>query len=134
MSKLEIKIGDAVFEATTLDALAPVTCATLLKYLPLDGNGVHAGWSGDCIYVHWGAEKIAPEVTSTIYGSAGDVVWNATSNDEIFITHRMSQYRWRNGPLICNPFAKITDNLEQLNDSCVAIQQKGPKRVSVRVK
>lgn len=131
MQKLEIRIGDSVFEATFLEKLAPVTCATLLKYLPYEGQGTHASWSGDCIFVLWKTERIPPENT-TIYGSPGDVAWNSTDNDEIFINHGVSQYRWRNGLQVANVFAKITDNLDQLNVVCSEIQQKGSKKVTLR--
>ena len=81
----------------------------------------------------WKTETIPPEYTcATIYGSAGDVVWNTVGNEEVILAHGAAQYRWRFGPLVCNLFAKITDNLEELDSICNEIQRKGTKKVSLR--
>jgi hypothetical protein len=130
--KWEIRIGDSVFVATLLEKLAPVTCATLSKYVPYDGEAVHASWSGDCLCVPWKTEIIAPEYTcATIYGSPGDVAWHTLENDEIYITHGISQYRYRFGPLLSNLFAKITDNLDQLSNVGAEIRRKGIRKISI---
>ena len=135
--KLEIKIGDFIFEAMLLEKLAPVTCATLLKYLPHEEEGIHGRWSGYNIYVPWKIppkEKIPPD-NQTIYGSAGDVLWNTHPVfKEVFISYGVAQYRDEAGPLPANHFAKITENLEQLKNVCTQIWRKGPKKVSLRGK
>jgi len=133
--KLEIRIGEYAFEATLLEKLAPVTCATLLKCLPYEGEGVHAAWSGQCFFVLWkipSKEKIPPE-NRMIYGSAGDIGWNTDPEwNEIFITYGTAQFRHQAGPIVLNLFAKITDNLEQLANVCAEMQRKGTKKVSLR--
>ena len=130
--KLEIRIGESVFEATLLEKLAPVTCVTVSKHLPYEGEAVHAGWSGESIFVPCTTIGNIPQENSTIYGSAGDVVWNATTNNEFFIAYGIAQYRYRFGPLVCNLFAKITDNLEELNKVFKEMQRKGARKLSVR--
>ena len=128
--KWKISIGGSTLEAELLERAAPVTCATLSKYLPFNGEATHSSWSGECIFVPWKTENIVPE-NQTIYGSSGDIVWNATGNDEIFIAHDVSQYRYRFGPLICNLFAKITTDLHKLEAVCNAIRREGTRSVSL---
>ena len=130
--KLQVKIGDSVFEATFLEKLAPVTCATILKHLPYEGEGLPVRWSGEAIYVNWNmGEKLAKE-NETIYGSAGDIAWQVVDNDEFFVANGPAQYRWKSGPLLSNLFARITDNLEELDRVCNEIRQKGAKKVSLK--
>jgi len=121
--KWEIKIGDSVFEATVLDDLSPTTCKTLSKYLPHEGDVLHAAWSGDCILILWEdlPEKIPIEPdfhARSIYGIPGDVAWNPVTNDEIHITYGYSQYRWRDGEVVHNLVARITDKLDELTEVC----------------
>lgn len=139
MTVLEIKIGDAVFEATMLEKEASDTCAKLIKYLPYEADGVHASWSGNTIVVPW---KIPSEEKNSewwmpgdsIYGLPGDICWNRKGADELFIVYDIAQFRDWAGEFLLNRFAKITNNLEQLKNVCAEMQYKGVKRVSIRIK
>jgi hypothetical protein len=129
--KWEIKIGDSIFEVNLLDEISPTTCKTLSKYLPHEGDALHAAWSGDCILILWEPpEKIPIESdfrARTVYGYPGDVAWNPVTNDEIHITYGYAQYRWRDGEIVHNLVGRITDKLDELTRVC-----KGTRRAATR--
>jgi hypothetical protein len=136
MKKLEVKIDSSVFVATFLDELAPVTCATIRKHLPFSSKDskkpydgmIHSAWSGWALLTlpPWNIRRALPRENETIYGGPGEIAiagvassdtWIAEEQgtNHLFICHGHAQYRSYSGPLQCNLFAKISDNLEELS-------------------
>jgi hypothetical protein len=139
---LEIKIESCIFEAKFLDKLAPATCAAVREFLPCEVDAPHSSMSGEAInfIAPWNLRTL-PRENETIYGSPGDValvVRNDTwisvmkNRNHMFISHGTCEYRAAHGVMPCNLFAKVTDNLDELNDIGRKIWQYGRKRISLR--
>lgn len=132
VKKLEIKIDGSVFLATMLEDQAPKTCKAVLDLLPVEGEVFHATWSGDMLFLKCREipAKLEPE-NQTIYPSRGDVALNS-SLKEIQIVYGQAQLRARFGPAPDNLFARITENLDGLQEVGKRIHREGAKRISIK--
>jgi hypothetical protein len=134
VKKLEIKIDDSVFLATILEEQAPKTCKAVLNLLPLEGEVFHATWSGDMLFYkcHEIPTKLEPE-NQTAYPSRGDVALNSNLK-EIHIVYGQAQLRARFGPAPDNLFARITENLKDLEEMGKRIHREGAKKIAVKLR
>lgn len=134
VKKLEIKIDDSVFLATILEEQAPKTCKAVLNLLPLEGEVFHATWSGDMLFYkcHEIPTKLEPE-NQTAYPSRGDVALNSNLK-EIHIVYGQAQLRARFGPAPDNLFARITENLKDLEEMGKRIHREGAKKITVKLR
>jgi len=134
VKKLEIKIDDSVFLATMLEKKAPKTCKTVFNLLPLEGEVFHATWSGDMLFFkcHEVPSKLEPE-NQTVYPSRGDVALNSNLK-EIQIIYGQAQLRARFGPAPDNLFARITENLEGLEEIGKRIHREGAKKITIKTR
>jgi hypothetical protein len=133
VKKLEIKIDESVFSATVLEERAPKTCKAVLDLLPLKGDVFHATWSGDMLFFKNPEipAKLEPE-NQTVYPSRGDVGINSTLK-EIQIIYGQAQLRARFGPAPDSLFARITENLNELEKIGKRIHREGAKKITVRL-
>lgn len=134
VKKLEIKIDGSVFLATILEEQAPKTCKAVLNLLPLEGEVFHATWSGDMLFYkcHEIPTKLEPE-NQTAYPSRGDVALNSNLK-EIHIVYGQAQLRARFGPAPDNLFARITENLKDLEEMGKRIHREGAKKITVKLR
>jgi hypothetical protein len=134
VKKLEIKIDGSVFLATILEEQAPKTCKAVLNLLPLEGEVFHATWSGDMLFYkcHEIPTKLEPE-NQTAYPSRGDVALNSNLK-EIHIVYGQAQLRARFGPAPDNIFARITENLKDLEEIGKRIHREGAKKITVKLR
>jgi hypothetical protein len=134
VKKLEIKIDGSVFLATILEEQAPKTCKAVLNLLPLEGEVFHATWSGDMLFYkcHEIPTKLEPE-NQTAYPSRGDVALNSNLK-EIHIVYGQAQLRARFGPAPDNLFARITENLKDLEEMGKRIHREGTKKIAVKLR
>jgi hypothetical protein len=132
VKKFEIRIDDSVFLATMLEEQAPKTCKAALDLLPLKGELFHATWSGDMLFLRCSEipAKLKPE-NQTIYPSPGDVGLSSTIK-ELQIIYGQAQLRARFGPAPDNIFARITENLTDLEKIGKRVHRQGPMRIVVR--
>ena len=132
--KLEIKIDDSVFLATLLEEQAPKTFKAVLNLLPLEGEVFHATWSGDMLFFKCREipDKLEPE-NQTVYPSRGDVALNSNLK-ELQIIYGQAQLRARFGPAPDNLFARITENLKNLEEIGKRIHREGAKKIIIKLR
>jgi cyclophilin family peptidyl-prolyl cis-trans isomerase len=138
LPKIEVIIDGQNYEASLLTEDAPKTCEAFLKHLPVETSVYHSAWSGDSVFFILTGPKASvnpPEENVSIYGAAGDIMWHpGESYQEFQIVHGYAQFRWKTGPLRSSIFARITGDLESLDDLAHKIQREGGKTISVRAK
>jgi len=144
--KIEIEIDGEVLIATLLEEEAPETCKAILDVLPVEHEVVQARWSGGAMYIN--VPNLLPKKldveNGTIYGSQGDVLiidfrrpgykYTGGDSQEFFIVYdsKGAQFRYFDGPEICNLFAKITNNLDSLQKVGETVWKTGVKKAIIR--
>lgn len=131
--KLEIKIDNSLFFASMLEKQAPNTCKVVLDLLPLDCEVFHATWSGDMLFCkcHKIPRQLEPE-NSTIYPSRGDIGLNFYLK-ELQLVYGQAQLRARSGPAPDNLFARITKNMDELEEIGKKIHREGAKKIGIKI-
>lgn len=146
MIKLEIEIAGSVLNADLLEEDAPLTCQKVLDVLPVEGEVSHVRWSGGTIMARFPnllSDKLGIE-NGTIYGAQGDVMfidfrrpgYVNKNYQQFFIVYQKegAQFRGWDGNEIVNRFAKIRDNLDELERIGEKVWKTGPKRIAIRAK
>lgn len=132
MGKLRIQIGPDEFAATLLELDALNTCSLIRDNLPLEGDALHSSWSGEAVFCYFDKimSKVEPE-NDSIYGSTGEIFYYPRRK-EILMVHGRAQFRFRDGPVAANLFARIdADSLVRFVQTCRRIQREGSKRLVI---
>lgn len=139
--QIEICLGDYSFIADLIETKSPKTCKAILQNLPMNSEVTHATWSGDVLYVSFPLDfpfrfPLVVELENpTIYGSRGDVLFHPGPVElGLLMVYGYAQLRSRRGPLRCNLFARIKQNLDKLEEVGKKVQKEGAKKISVTKK
>ena len=136
MTKIEITIDGQRFVADLLTDEAPKTCDAFLKCLPIQTDMYHSAWSGDSIWFMLTPDKAPitpPHENASIYGARGEIMWHATEKyHEFQLVHGCAQFRWKEGPLVSNIFARIGGDLKAFDQLSRRIQKEGGKTVRIQ--
>ena len=146
--QIEVEIGGVTFVANLLDKKAPKTCEAILSILPHEGVAYHQFWSGNGIQVHnevlakmkkdfglWPTDNF-PDYSEnpSIYGSPGEIGFYVVGHG-IFISY--GKTRFFGPPEGVEPtyiFAKITENLDKLEEIGRRIGRHGQQKIIFRKK
>jgi hypothetical protein len=116
---LDIAAGPFAFRARLEEELAPRTCATLRRLLPLEAKLVQARWSGESAWVPLGDLEtgLAPENANS-YPAAGELLLypGGLSETEILFPYGATCFASKMGQLAGNHFATIVEGAENLNE------------------
>ncbi len=132
MKKLSIEIDGKVFTANLLEKDAPNTCSFILKNLPLEGELIHCSWSGEGAFSYFKMSDQGPLENQSIYGSAGEIFYYPPQN-ELMLIYGKAHFRFRDGELAANLFARIDDlHLADFIETVSRLQREGVKSITVK--
>jgi hypothetical protein len=119
MSDLLIVAGPFRFIGRLETADAPLTCAAVLKAVPLTGHLLHVRWSGEAAWVPFGAMSLGlPPENATSHPLPGQVLLypGGVSETEILIPYGSTHFSSKAGVLAGNHFLTLTSGTEQLHE------------------
>jgi hypothetical protein len=128
--------------AELLSREAPRTCEAIWRALPLEGDLIHAMWSGPETYFPIDpAIRAAPEHQTQhplpgeigYYSLPGGQIvgWPSDFAEIAFFYGRGSRPSMPTGPVSMNVFARIVENLEGFSRVCARIHLEGVKRLAI---
>lgn len=116
-SRLRIEVGPLTFGARLESQLAPKTCSVFRKLLPLAGQLIHVRWSGEGVWIPFGANHFKLDYENhTSHPSPGQFILypGGISEAEILLAYGAVSFSSKVGPLAGNHFMTIVDGIEQL--------------------
>jgi hypothetical protein len=125
-------------EADMLDHLAPRTCQGIWDRLPVQGEVVHAIYSGSEIVYHFPKMVSLPDENQTSRVLPGDIAYFAMKGGRsFFYPEDFSEICWfydrdacpscADGPVQVNVFARIAGDLGPFYEVCRRIRREGFK-------
>ena len=117
MASVRITIGDAAYNATLEEALAPVTCAAFRTLLPLRGKLLQARWSGQAAWIPLDGVRLAVGLENQMHRPApGQILFypEGESDTEILLPYGGVCFASKMGQLAGNHFLTVTEGLEKL--------------------
>ena len=135
MSDVVIVAGPFEFTARLETADAPLTCAALLKLLPLTSHLLHVRWSGESTWVPMGDLRLGvPPENATCYPLPGQVLLytGPVSETEILIPYGPTAFASKAGLLAGNHVLTLTSGVEHLRELGRLTLWHGAQPVSIR--
>jgi hypothetical protein len=129
-------------EAELLEQQAPKTCQTIWNHLPLEGEGVHAIYSGSEIAFFISKDIIIEPENCTSRTIPGDVAyyfqppgasygWDEGISELCWFYDRDSRPSMPEGPVQVNIFARIIGDTSAFYALCYRIRREGAKTFRV---
>ena len=134
MNIITLKIGEQSLHAKLLESEAPHTCEAFLTHLPIEGNIIHARWSGEAMWLPMNDFGIAaPAENQTSHPSRGDLLYypGGISEKELLIPYGSTLFSSKVGQLQGNHFASITDELIILQKIGHKVLWKGAQPIKI---
>ena len=134
MSKLQLTIGEIRFDAALLESEAPQTCAAFLNKLPIEGQVIHARWSGEAVWFPMDHINLEVELeNATSHPSKGDLLYypGMISEKEMLIPYGSSAFGSKVGQLQGNHFAKIVGGVDNLVEMGKKVLWDGAQRIRI---
>jgi hypothetical protein len=137
LRRINLTIGDDVFEAHLRSDLAPFSCEVLTGMLPLQREVIHARWSGESIWSPlagaWPAGLVLPAEHETRSPRPGEVLLfgGEISEPELLICYGPTRFASVAGPLAGNPVLTISDRLDCLSQVGRAALWRGAQRLTI---
>ncbi|HUQ80423.1 MAG TPA: DUF3830 family protein [Gemmatimonadaceae bacterium] len=128
MRRLTITIGAQTFDAVWEEAAAPSTCETVRRLLPLEGQLIHARWSGEAAWLPLGDLEVPRGAENAkAEPKAGELLLypGGVSETEILVPYGLTRFACNAGPLAGNHFATITSDVSQLAEIGTALLRSG---------
>jgi len=119
MASVRMTIGDAAYNATLEEALAPVTCAAFRTLLPLRGKLLQARWSGQAAWIPLDGVRLAVGPENQMHRPApGQILFypEGESDTEIMLPYGVTAFAARCGPLSGNHFLTLDADAGQLQE------------------
>lgn len=140
--RLVVASRHLVATAALLEDNAPLTCRAIWDALPLEGELIHAMWSGPETYFPVDPSIRVPPEHQTTQPLPGDVGYYAIEGNRIvdwpddmaeiaFFYGRGARPSMPTGPVAMNLFARIVDNLEGFAEVCRRIHREGVETLRV---
>jgi hypothetical protein len=118
---------------------APRTCEAIWKALPLEGELIHAMWSGPETYFpidpsirvepeHQSVNPLPGEIGYYSLSGGRIVGWPDDFAEVAFFYGRGSRPSMPTGPVAMNVFARIVENLEGFSAVCARIHREGVQK------
>lgn len=136
-TRINLSIGDEVFDAILRTDLAPRSCEILSGMMPLHGEVIHARWSGESVWsplaATWPEGLILPAERPTHDPRPGDVLLfgGEISEPELLICYGPTRFASVAGPLAGNPVLTVGDRLGQLAELGRATLRRGALRLAI---
>jgi len=134
MVSIALRIGGQVFKARLLEVEAPKTCEAFLGRLPIEGDVIHARWSGESVWFPMDRVGIeAPAENQTCHPSRGDLLYypGGVSEKELLIPYGSAIFSSKVGLLQGNHFASVTDGLDRLTEMGRKVLWEGAQKIRI---
>lgn len=130
-TRLEVVLDNLVLTAELFGDLAPLSTRSLLRQLPLEGEAIHAMWSGPlCLVEHVNLDDAPLENPVTLLG-VGDLIYHPR-HKEIGIAYGVSQFREPTGSAYVTHLGRVAGDLARLAEIGRRLQYTGAKRLALR--
>ncbi|MSS71309.1 MAG: DUF3830 family protein [Candidatus Latescibacteria bacterium] len=127
-------------EAELMEDLAPKTCRTVWKLLPLEGEVGHAIYSGSEVVYHFPKMVSIPQENLTSRVLPGDVAYFAIQGGQFhsypksfaeicWFYDRDARPSSPEGPVLVNLFARIVGDATEFYKVCKRIRREGVKKI-----
>jgi hypothetical protein len=130
--RLELTLDSLVLIAELFEEAAPQSTRSLLSQLPLEGQAMHAMWSGPLCIVEQVNLSDAPLENPVTFLGVGDLVYYPRHN-EIAIAYGATQFREPTGSVYVTYLGRARGDLERLGDIGRRLQHTGAKRLVLKV-
>jgi len=134
MRRLTITIGAQRFDALWEEDAAPSTCETVRRLLPLDGQIIHARWSGEAAWLPLGDLQVARIAENAkTEPKAGELLLypGGVSETEILIPYGLTRFACNAGSLAGNHFATIAGDTSRLAEIGTALLRTGAQAIRI---
>jgi hypothetical protein len=129
--RLEMTLDGLVLIAELFEEAAPRSTQALLRQLPMEGQAVHAMWSGPLYIVEEVSLNDAPLENPVTFLSVGDLVYHPR-HKEIAIAYGPTQFREPSGSVYVTYLGRVTGDLERLAEIGRRLQYTGAKRLVLK--
>jgi hypothetical protein len=134
MTKLKFKVAGREMIAVLEEEKAPNTCEVFKKMLPLKEQMIHVRWSGQGVWIPYGAERTALDYeNNTSHPQKGQMLLyiGGVSEMEIILAYGACMFSSCSGQLSGNHFLTIVEGEEYLEEIGTKILWEGAQEVEI---
>jgi len=135
--KLQIEVGEYIFDGKLLTDKAPESVTAMREFLPLESTLMHVRWSGIATWINIDEINLPeiPRENHTVYPSSGDVLLypGYRNEQEILIACGPTCFKSPAGELAGNHVATLDVSAEQLKELEERTLEEGSFDVTVSV-
>lgn len=134
MSQVRIKSGAYEFVGRLLTAEAPETCRVFLSMLPIKSNFIHVRWSGEGIWIPYGAFRTGLQLENHIsHPAKGEMLFypGGVSEMELILSYGRCCFASQYGQLPGNHFLTIVEGLEMLEEFGKKVLWEGAQEIEI---
>jgi len=134
MTKLKFKVAGREMIAVLEEENAPNTCEVFKKMLPLKEKMIHVRWSGQGVWIPYGAERTGLDYeNNTSHPQKGQMLLyiGGVSEMEIILAYGACMFSSCSGQLSGNHFLTIIEGEEYLEEIGTKILWDGAQEVEI---